>query len=54
MIGYASGETKELMPLTHLLANKVAERINEVREEGICKWMGPDAKVQITIEYKQE
>jgi S-adenosylmethionine synthetase len=43
-----------MMPLSHLLANQLAERINKVRVDGTCSWMGPDAKVQVTIEYKHE
>ncbi|EGR27498.1 S-adenosylmethionine synthetase, putative [Ichthyophthirius multifiliis] len=54
MIGYASDETKEMMPLTHLLCNRLVERLMECRQGGICDWMRPDAKVQVTVEYKQE
>lgn len=53
MIGYASDETEELMPLTHLLSNKLIERLHEVRVKEICPWMRPDAKVQVTVEYEQ-
>lgn len=52
MIGYASDETAECMPMTHALANRLTERLNEVRRKKICTWMQPDAKVQVTIEYK--
>lgn len=45
MIGYASDETKEMMPLTHLLCNRLVERLMECRQGGICDWMRPDAKV---------
>lgn len=54
MIGYASDETEELMPLTHMLCNKLIERLHTVRTENICPWMRPDAKVQVTVEYLQE
>ncbi|KAL4493510.1 hypothetical protein ABPG72_007518 [Tetrahymena utriculariae] len=53
MIGYASDETEELMPLTHLLCNKLIEKLHDVRVENICPWMRPDAKVQVTVEYEQ-
>jgi S-adenosylmethionine synthetase len=52
MIGYASDETPEVMPMSHVLANKLCERMNEVRRKKICPWMCPDGKAQVTIEYK--
>eukprot|EP01017_Pseudomicrothorax_dubius_P013053 TRINITY_DN1561_c0_g1_i1.p1 TRINITY_DN1561_c0_g1~~TRINITY_DN1561_c0_g1_i1.p1 ORF type:complete len:405 (+),score=135.69 TRINITY_DN1561_c0_g1_i1:63-1277(+) len=54
MIGYACDESPEFMPLTHYLANRLVERMNEVRRKKICPWMGPDAKSQVTIEYRIE
>ncbi|CAK85222.1 unnamed protein product (macronuclear) [Paramecium tetraurelia] len=54
MIGYASDETPELMPLTHHLCNRLISRLQECRESEICPWMRPDAKVQVTVEYKRE
>jgi S-adenosylmethionine synthetase len=45
MIGYATDETPEKMPLTHALCNKLIERLTECRTTGICPWMNPDAKV---------
>lgn len=53
MIGYASDETEEMMPITHLLANKLCERLNQCRREGILPWSRPDAKSQVTVEYKK-
>lgn len=44
MIGYATHETKELMPLSHQLASQLALRIKDVREKGILSWVRPDAK----------
>jgi S-adenosylmethionine synthetase len=44
MIGYASDETEELMPLTHQLCNRIIKRLTECREKDILKWMRPDAK----------
>ena len=54
MIGYATDETPEMMPLTHQLCNKLVERLNECRKNQICPWMYPDAKVQVTVQYREE
>jgi S-adenosylmethionine synthetase len=53
MFGYASDETKELMPLTHALATSIGSRLTEVRVKGILKWVRPDGKTQVTVEYKR-
>lgn len=37
-----------------MLCNKLIERLHTVRVDNICPWMRPDAKVQVTVEYKQE
>lgn len=52
MFGYATDETKELMPLTHTLATQLGERLTQVRKEGICKWVRPDGKTQVVVAYK--
>jgi len=54
MFGYASDETEELMPLTHVLAARLCQRLSEARRNGTCPWLRPDAKTQVTVEYKNE
>lgn len=54
MFGYATDETEELFPLSHLLALKLSKKLTEVRKNGTCKWMRPDGKTQITIQYRKE
>jgi S-adenosylmethionine synthetase len=54
MFGYASDETEELMPLPISLAHKLMEGIQELRESGKVKWLRPDAKSQVTVEYSED
>jgi len=54
MFGYATDETEEAMPLTHLLANKIGYKLTEVRKSGECGWVRPDGKTQVTVEYRSE
>jgi S-adenosylmethionine synthetase len=54
MFGYATDETEECMPLTHLLATKIGYRLTEVRKNGTCPWVRPDGKTQVTVEYRRE
>ena len=53
MFGYATDETAELHPLSHLLSSQLAQRYHICREQGILPWARPDAKTQVTVEYEQ-
>jgi len=54
MFGYATDETPEYMPLTHVLSSKLIERLSIARNSGEVPWLRPDAKTQVTVEYKDE
>lgn len=53
MFGYATDETPELMPLSHIMATKLGIRLTKVRKSGELNWVLPDGKTQVTIEYKK-
>ncbi|HEY8747190.1 MAG TPA: methionine adenosyltransferase [Tepidisphaeraceae bacterium] len=54
MFGYATDETDQYMPLPIHLAHRIVERLAELRQKGKLKWLRPDGKSQVTVEYENE
>jgi S-adenosylmethionine synthetase len=54
MFGYATNETKELMPMPIQLAHKLTESLSIARKKGVVDFIRPDSKSQVTIEYEDQ
>jgi S-adenosylmethionine synthetase len=54
MFGYASDETENCMPLTHMMATKLGKTLTDVRKDGSLWWLRPDGKTQVIIKYAQK
>jgi S-adenosylmethionine synthetase len=51
MFGYASAETPELMPAPIMYAHRLGRELTRIRKTGKVKWLRPDAKSQVSVEY---
>jgi S-adenosylmethionine synthetase len=55
MFGYATNETKELMPMTLLYSHQLLKKLAHIRKEtALMPYLGPDSKSQVTVEYDED
>lgn len=52
MFGYACNQTPEYMPVPIAFAHRIINKLTEVRQKGVVKWLRPDSKSQVTVEYE--
>ncbi|UGQ17173.1 methionine adenosyltransferase [Borrelia sp. RT1S] len=54
IFGYACNETENFLPIAYELSNLILQKASKLRKTGVIKWLRPDAKSQVTIEYNSD